>query len=64
MNWGGAFVARTKLGPSRFTGFNGYPQPTLAAFSSVDPNLTPTAPTAARWTYTLGLKAAAYSVSV
>ena len=39
MNWGGAFVTRTQRGPSRFTGFNGYPQPTLAAFSPVDPNL-------------------------
>ena len=39
MNWGGAFVMRTQRGPSRFTGFNGYPQPTLAAFSPADPNL-------------------------
>jgi len=39
LNWGGAFRAQTQRGPTRFTNFNGYPQPTLFVFSPNDPNL-------------------------
>jgi hypothetical protein len=39
MNGGGAFRAQTQRGPTAFTGFRGYPQPQLVAFSPRDPNL-------------------------
>jgi len=39
MNGGGAFRAQTQRGPTAFTGFRGYPQPQLLAFSPRDPNL-------------------------
>ncbi len=36
MQGGGAFRYQTTRGPTRFTGFNGYPQPTLVAFDPMD----------------------------
>jgi hypothetical protein len=39
MTGGGAFVYRNQRGPTAFTGFGGYPQPTLVAFDPQDPNI-------------------------
>ena len=39
MTGGGVFRYRTERGPSNFTGFNGYPQPTLVAFDPDDANI-------------------------
>jgi hypothetical protein len=39
MTAGGVFKYQTQRGPTRFTGFNGYPQPSLVAFDPADPNL-------------------------
>jgi hypothetical protein len=39
MNGGGFFRATTTVGPTEFTGFGGYPQPSLVAFDPVDPKL-------------------------
>jgi uncharacterized repeat protein (TIGR01451 family) len=38
MTGNGAFAYRTTTGPTDFTGFNGYVQPTLLAFDPDDPN--------------------------
>jgi hypothetical protein len=39
MTGSGTFQYQTGTGPSVFTGFNGYPQPTLVAFDPADPDL-------------------------
>lgn len=39
MTGGGDFMARTTLGPTSFTGFNGYPQPSLVALDPDDPDI-------------------------
>ena len=39
MTGGGAFVYQNRRGPTAFTGFGGYPQPTLVAFDPQDPNI-------------------------
>jgi len=39
MTGGGAFAYANATGPTRFTGFNGYPQPTLVAFDPDDPDI-------------------------
>jgi hypothetical protein len=39
MTGGGMFRYQTQRGPTAFTGFNGYPQPTLIAFDPADPNI-------------------------
>lgn len=39
MTGAGAFLYENRSGPTRFTGFNGYPQPTLVAFDPADPDL-------------------------
>jgi photosystem II stability/assembly factor-like uncharacterized protein len=36
MTGGGVFQYQNRTGPTRFTGFNGYPQPTLASFDPAD----------------------------
>ena len=36
---GGEFLYQNQIGPTEFTGFGGYPQPTLLAFDAEDPNL-------------------------
>ena len=36
MTGGGVFRYQNRTGPTRFTGFNGYPQPTLASFDPAD----------------------------
>ncbi|MGB5987881.1 MAG: choice-of-anchor D domain-containing protein [Desulfobacterales bacterium] len=36
---GGVFSYNNQRGPTRFTGFNGYPQPTLVAFDPNDPDI-------------------------
>ena len=39
MTAGGVFKYQTQRGPTRFTNFNGYPQPSLVAFSPTDQNV-------------------------
>jgi hypothetical protein len=39
MTGGGIFKYQTTRGPTRFTGFGGYPQPTLVAFDPFDSNI-------------------------
>jgi hypothetical protein len=39
MTGAGAFRYQNRRGPTAFTGFGGYPQPTLAAFDPKDPNI-------------------------
>jgi hypothetical protein len=39
MTGAGVFRYLTRTGPTRFTGFNGYPQPTLVAFDPFDPDI-------------------------
>lgn len=39
MTGGGAFRYQNRRGPTSFTGFGGYPQPTLVAFDPQDPNI-------------------------
>lgn len=39
MTGGGFFKYQTQRGPTDFTGFNGYPQPSLVAFDPDDPDL-------------------------
>ena len=39
MTGGGTFKYANQTGPSPFTGFNGYPQPTLISFDPSDPDL-------------------------
>ena len=39
MTGGGAFRYQNRRGPTAFTGFGGYPQPTLVAFDPQDPNI-------------------------
>ena len=39
MTANGQFRYQTNIGPSNFTGFQGYPQPTLVAFDPTEPNL-------------------------
>jgi photosystem II stability/assembly factor-like uncharacterized protein len=39
MTGNGTFKYQTQRGPTDFTGFNGYPQPSLVAFDPDDPNL-------------------------
>ena len=39
MTGGGVFKYRNQAGPTNFTGFLGYPQPSLVAFDSEDPNI-------------------------
>ena len=39
MTGGGAFRYQNRRGPTAFTGFGGYPQPTLVAFDPTDPNI-------------------------
>lgn len=39
MTGSGVFRYRNQTGPTRFTGFNGYPQPTLVAFDPLDPDV-------------------------
>lgn len=39
MTGGGVFQYANTRGPNRFTGFGGYPQPTLVAFDPADPDL-------------------------
>lgn len=39
MTGNGAFRAQTAIGPTNFTGFGGYPQPTLVAFDPFEPRV-------------------------
>ena len=39
MTGGGTFLYRNQRGPTNFTGFGGYPQPTLVAFDPEDTNI-------------------------